>query len=388
VRFFPAFILCGAIATGLAGGVTACGGFAPWNAAWLPASLHPVSFPMDALAIPLLGFGLAWTTLDIGPRSLRLVVAGLALLETAFLSWLLARFGWGWPPFGALCAGALATLGAFLYGESPAGRWRHESRALFRGRADAALLRRIAAGPRPATLSGATVEASLLVLELEEADTRTPERLARAAREIIAAGGILDTREPHRLIAFFGAITGATPARAATAAAQAALDIAHRLETGGEPCPFSLAVHSGEGAAGVHPEGAGTRYRISGELRRFAVRLCHANALYGTRLLIGPETFRLSEPAFEVRPVELLHDGDTRPWAEIYELLAPAGHLGEEELARRDRFWKAVVLFRRDCPQEAAQILQTLPPEDGPTRLYLQRIAAGVQAGASFGDFA
>jgi len=388
VRFFPAFILCGALASGLAGGLTALGAFAPWESALFPASLRAVPFPIDALAIPLLGFGLAWTTLDIGPRSLRLVVAGAALLEVALLSWVLARFGFGWPPFGSLAAGAIATLAAFLHGERPAGRWRHESRALFRGRTSPALLRRIASGVPPARLSGAPVEVSLLVLELGEPGTApeaTPDPLTLAAREITAGGGIIESWEPHRLTAFFGGVTGADPARAATAAAQAALDIRHRLEAFGD-VPFSLAVHSGAGIAGVHPAGAASRYRISGEICRFAARLCRANALYGTRLLIGPETFRLSEPAFEVRPVELLHDGDTRPWAEIYELLAPAGHLGEEELARRDRFWQAVVLFRRHCPQEAARILRSLPEEDGPTRLYLRRIASGEETGPTLHD--
>ena len=69
--------------------------------------------------------------------------------------------------------------------------------------------------------------------------------------------------------------------------------------------------------------------------------------MYGSRILLGAQTAQLAEEALEVRPIEMvLRHPEDRGLEEISELLAPKLALSDEEVARREEFWKGIIHFR------------------------------------------
>jgi len=121
-------------------------------------------------------------------------------------------------------------------------------------------------------------------------------------------------------------------------------------------------------------------FRVTGEPIEFCRRLCIANTLFGSRILLGPRAFQLAPEAVEVRPMELFHPHGQQAPEEIYELLALKNQLTPEEAERRDTFWRGIVLFRARQWDLAAAHFETVlrrdaACEDGPSRFYLERIA-------------
>ena len=123
---------------------------------------------------------------------------------------------------------------------------------------------------------------------------------------------------------------------------------------------------------------------MSGEPVEFARRLCAANSIYGTRMLIGSQAFALAEEAIEVRPMELIQrypDGTSRE--EVYELIAHKDHLSEPQRARRDLFWKGVVYFRKNLLDRSLVTFMEAQEKygtDGAVEFYIRRIGQ-MQAG-------
>ena len=110
----------------------------------------------------------------------------------------------------------------------------------------------------------------------------------------------------------------------------------------------------------------------------WARKLCSANLLYGSRVLLGSQTQQLAENALEVRPLELVQrHPDDRHREEIYELLSPKDTLSEEDVARRDLFWKGIVYYREQRWDEARAHFLLAAPEEGsdhPLEYYLRRV--------------
>jgi hypothetical protein len=110
----------------------------------------------------------------------------------------------------------------------------------------------------------------------------------------------------------------------------------------------------------------------------FARRLCAANLIYGSTILLGARTFELAEAAIEARPLELLRRRLGDNWLEVYELLAEPHQLTAEDLTRRDLFWTGVIFYREKRLQDALdkfmQARAGAPVPDGPLNFYIQRI--------------
>jgi hypothetical protein len=117
---------------------------------------------------------------------------------------------------------------------------------------------------------------------------------------------------------------------------------------------------------------------VGGEPVEFTRRLCAANTVYRSRILMGSETFGGAEPDIEVRPMELVQRyADASSREEVYELLALKHGLTEEEMQRRDLFWQGIVYYREALWDEALSIFHGIRlPEgmDGPVEFYIRRI--------------
>jgi len=139
-----------------------------------------------------------------------------------------------------------------------------------------------------------------------------------------------------------------------------------------------VAVHSGTVSVGA----LGNHFFVTGETVDFCRRLCQANPTYGTRILAGQQAVEAG--AVEVRPVELIWNHAAQTREEVYELLALQGGLSVEERARREIFWKGVILCRRKLWSAAAAqfeiVLRDTAAGDALVRFYLARAGRAAEA--------
>jgi len=144
------------------------------------------------------------------------------------------------------------------------------------------------------------------------------------------------------------------------------------------PLDFRIAINSGEVTAAAYGAPGSVAYGISGESVDFSPRLCAANLIYGSRILIGTETLTRARDAIEVRPVELIRTQEPRTREEIYELLGMKDSLPVDELRRRDLFWKGVIYYREQLLDQALESFRAAMDagrESDPTlEFYIRRI--------------
>jgi class 3 adenylate cyclase len=202
----------------------------------------------------------------------------------------------------------------------------------------------------------------------------------RASELLLKAGAHLHKADGEGVVALFG-YPRALPEHAEKAV-RAAFDLIHA---------FSSEAHSSNGDSasmgGAHVgvssgaiiagRGDGKSF-VLGEAVELARRFCMANRFYGSRVLIGPQTFELASSAVVARPIDFLTGVTSQERHEIYEPLALAAEAPAELLARRDSFWNGVVLYREKRWVEALSEFQKArsgPEEDDPPlNLYLRRL--------------
>ncbi|HWB59211.1 MAG TPA: hypothetical protein VG733_06955, partial [Chthoniobacteraceae bacterium] len=140
---------------------------------------------------------------------------------------------------------------------------------------------------------------------------------------------------------------------------------------------FRIGLNSGEVVTAAYGSKRLGSFSVAGETVEFARRLCSANLIYGTTLLVGPETYALAAGSIEVRPIELIRGKTPNSREEIYELMAMKDILTAEDLKKRDLFWKGIVYYREQQWEEALEYFQsslTMTPADAPVEFYIRRI--------------
>ncbi len=351
----------------------------------------------QGLGAVALGFGLAWTTLEIDAFALKLVTAAVVLVETVALAWALFLFGVAWAPFTALAAGTAACGFGLAYSLSGPGRRKRALVQGLGGRVSRETFERLLASGASLPPAGAEREASVVVCRLlnrrELAEALPAADFVAlsnafcdaASQPLLEEGGVLTEADGMHVEAVFG-VPLADPAHAAQAA-RAACALGRRMEDFRRECAERwnvepdgrIAVNAGSLIAGTFGSGALAGFGVAGKALDFCRHLCRMNASYGTRILAGPEAFRLARGAVEVRPVDLLWDRAEEVYTELYELLGPRGALAPEALQRRDAFWIAVILFRAQQGQEAAALFWTLLQDESGSKdpliqYYLDRL--------------
>ena len=117
---------------------------------------------------------------------------------------------------------------------------------------------------------------------------------------------------------------------------------------------------------------------IAGEPFEVARRLARANQTYGSQILLDPLTFSAAGKAIIARPIDFLHSSEAHDRLEVYELLTLAEKASAEEIARRDRFWTAIICFRerrwKDALAEFNRVRAENGASDRPLEWYLQRL--------------
>jgi adenylate cyclase len=359
-------------------------------------TLRPTPRVVQAIIAVSLSFGIAWTTIDISRLSLKAVVAAGAFLEVLAASWVLSLFGIFFSPFAGLLAIALSFGGGVAYGQTGPGRRKRVVQEMFGDRLSDRSFQLLTDSDVPLHFEGELIDATVVVCEIFNHEKLTevlPVKdyvamhnafLQNASEFLVDRGGYLDECDGESLRVIFG--VPLPDETNAISGCKSALALAERLQEVNRECQqiwkqmfdFRIGVNSGEVVVAAYGSRHLGSFTVSGEPVEFARRLCAANTIYGSKILIGAGTFNVAEPAIEVRPMELIQRRpEERNREEVYELLALRNTLSGEELERRDLFWKGIVYYREQRWDEALGLFYSARHangSDGPVEFYIRRI--------------
>ena len=358
---------------------------------YAPAWHRAIQYPL----VILFALGIAWTTIDIPRNSLKAVVAAGALLQVVSMVWVLRLFGVFFSPFPSLVAIVISFAAGIVYSRSEAGSRKRVMRQILGDRVSTKTFYALLNSSEPLNLEGERRDISILVCEIFnhddlEASLTAPDYVAltnsfrrNAADFLVERGGYLDECDGESLRVVFGAPL-ANPDHARIAC-EAALSLTERLDEVNAEChgvwkqmfDFRIGVNSGEMVIAAYGSNRLGTFSVAGEPVEFARRLCRANLIYGSRILLGTNTFQTAETNIEVRPMELIQRYDDGSREEIYELLALHDVLSFEDLERRDLFWQGVIYYREQLWEDALGLFHSArgaTGADGPVEFYIRRI--------------
>jgi class 3 adenylate cyclase len=400
VRYLKVTLLIGFASAIVAGGLVSLGAFgrldaALWN--FLGHAAAPAAHPaVQCFAVALLAFGVAWTTIDIQKLSLKIVIAAGTLVEIIALTCVLNLHGAFFSPVASLLALALSFGGAFAYSRSEAGGRKRDLQMIFGHRISRKTFYSLLDSSLPIKFDGEYRDTTVVVCEIFNHDelmdslpvadyvAMTNLFLQQGGEFLVEQGGYLDESDGEKLRVIFGAPL--TDGSHAVTACKSALELVKRLDELNQKCherwqkafDFRIGINSGEVVTAAYGSNRLGTFSVAGEPVEFARRLCSANTIYGSRILIGSGTFNAAAEAIEVRPIELIRGRDDRSREEIYELLARKHDLSNSEIQRRDDFWKGVVYFREQRWEEALThfyaAASASEANDGPLEFYVRRV--------------
>jgi len=358
---------------------------------YVPALHRAVQIPL----VVFFAFAIAWTTIDIARNSLKAVVAAGALLQIISLVWVLRLLGVFFSPFPSLLAITLSFCAGIIYSRSEAGSRKRVLRQVLGDRVSTKTFYALLNSSTPLNLEGERREVSIIVCEIFnhddlEAALSAPDYVAltnsfrrNAGDFLVDRGGYLDECDGESLRVVFGApLPNEDHARTAC---EAALALTERLDEVNAEChgiwkqmfDFRIGVNSGDMVVAAYGSRRLGTLSVAGEPVEFARRLCRANLIYGSRILLGTNTFQAAESAIEVRPMELIQRYEDGSREEIYELLALRDVLSFEDLERRDLFWQGVIYYREQLWDDALGLFHSARSSsgaDGPVEFYIRRI--------------
>jgi adenylate cyclase len=140
-----------------------------------------------------------------------------------------------------------------------------------------------------------------------------------------------------------------------------------------------MGLATGEVVVGTVGAPTAKTFAAIGDTTNLASRLEGVNKVYGTTVIVAEETHRLAQEVVDARELDIvIVVGKSEP-IRIFELLGPAGSVESGMLELRDLYVQGLDAYRQQDWDTADQRFQTclrLRPEDGPSRVLLERIAA------------
>ncbi|MEN3351304.1 MAG: adenylate cyclase [Bradyrhizobium sp.] len=258
--------------------------------------------------------------------------------------------------------------------------------AAFRKYIPADLVRRLISDGNGARLGGAVRPMSVMFIDLagftgmsERSGDRIIPLLSRyfdvVSAEIQRDGGTIDKFIGDAVMAFWGA-PSANPDHAvdccrAALACQRAVAAAGLVDDQGEPIRIRIGINSGDMLVGNIGSELRLNYTVIGDSVNIASRLESTNKVYGSTIIIGPETRRLAGSAIAVRELDRLAVYGRAGGLQIFELIGMAGEHAnplawvasyEAGLAawRTGDFTAAIVAFERTVELRGGDAASTL----------------------------
>lgn len=322
------------------------------------------------------------------------VLGGTALL---YLGWAVIAFYsllWWVPvaaPMLALVVGFSMSSAASYAVE---GRKRRALRSIFQRYVSPQVVDEVVDNPDALELGGKKVEGTVFFSDIEGftsiSEQLSPQELVAALNEYF--GLTTDVVLDHRAMVdkFIGdaimAVFGAPVQRPdhAAQACLAALRVNEVLaehyddrEQNSASFRSRIGIHTGQIVVGNIGTERRTDYTAIGDAVNVAARLEQANKQYGTRVLISHVTYEQARDAIEVREVDLLRVTGKEEPIRLYEVLAPAGDLSEQEAQLCRTFEEGLAAYRAQRWVRARRAFATVlraKPDDGPAGLYQQRV--------------
>ena len=348
------------------------------------------------LLVAVFSFGVAAFTLTSARRARSAWLALALLIEVVALTWVCTLYGILFQPLPSILAVVLA-VGIAEATLAITTRTRAGlARSFYAGRLSKEQIQRAIAGDIPIESEARTCEATIVVCDIANkydlAEDSVPATFAESAEKFLRhttelflkAGGYIAAADGEGVVAIFGFPDG--DAEHANKAVRISLDLVQAFrdslqQNDGDrfgKCDVHLGISSGTMIVAPLTNGQRPSLFTTGEPVELARRFCVANRFYGSRILVGPQTFDLTSKTIVARPIDFLSGVNSQERHEIYEPLWMAAEAKPEHLARRDYFWNGVVLYREKRWAEAYSEFQKArgpdADEDAPLQLYLRRL--------------
>lgn len=354
-----------------------------------------VAAPWHYVLVTLLCFGVAWVTLMSKRIDWVRWTIAILLIELITIPCVCALNHVFFQPLPSLLAAALSfglALGFRILGRGDRARRAEE---IFSAHVSKEQLDRLIGGGQPLEEPAAVHETSVLTCDLaqkyERVEDSSPKALSamvdefvRFARDILLKeGAYVHTADGEGVVGIFGfPVSDDDHALTAATAALQLVRAYENLQKTAESLFANTDMHIGIGSGSIiaarFEHGAEVEIVPIGEPLELSRRFSMANRAYGSRILLGPQTFQLTQNSVVARPIDFLGGAGVREWLEVYELLSLAEDATPEQMARRDNFWNGVVYYREKRWGEAYAEFQKAFSENGsddaPLQFYLRRL--------------
>lgn len=354
-----------------------------------------VSEKWQYVLILLIALAVAWLSLSIVPRWRSRLLSGLLLLELLALSWICSLYRVFFQPIPSV----LALVFAFAAAEGWSAFLRRDRsqlvRTFFADRLSKKEFRRLSNGTAPFDAQPKAYEVSVVVCDVANklafAKDSQPAIFAEAtakfiretAAHLIEQGACLQAADGEGVVAVFG-FPVPNPEHAQTAVRvvlDMRKDFGKRRQQGEQVSgnwDIRAGISSGVIIAGALKDSQRPLLLASGEPIDLARRFCAMNHFYGSNALIDTSTFDRVSDTVVARPIDFVSGLNSHDRLEIYEPVSLAEEAKPEEVARRDAFWKGVVLYREKRWAEAYNEFQKArasdEEDDPPLQFYLRRL--------------
>ncbi len=342
-----------------------------------------------------LAFGVAWITVEGTRRGWAWWVMAILLVELIAVTLVCALYEVFFQPLPAIFAATGSFVLAGCYHLLTRGTRARLATDLFSAHVSPQQLERVIGSKFPLESRATSHEATVVVCDIANkhdlAEDSPPETMAamldgfvRFATEVfLKEGAYIQSADGEGVVTIFGfPVDDENHAEIAAGAAlqlqQAFGELRKSAQDVFGKCELHLGLSSGTIVAARLQNDHQSEFVPMGEPLELARRFCIANRIYGSRILLGPRTFELSEKATVARPIDFLGGATSRDRFEIYELLSLAKSAKSEDVQRRDNFWSGVVYYRERRWEEAYAAFQKSwganGHEDAPLQLYLRRL--------------
>ena len=139
-----------------------------------------------------------------------------------------------------------------------------------------------------------------------------------------------------------------------------------------------MGISTGELIVGTIGSDRSKSYTVMGDTVNLASRLEGVNKQYGTRILVSEKTADMVRAELELREVDSVRVVGKEEATRIFELMGKRGEVEAPALALRDHFEEGLAAYREqdwDGAQQAFEACLAIDSEDGPSKVFVQRIA-------------